>query len=86
MYFLDSFPFLEKKGFLVQLNGYKFKECQFSLTLIAHSAGGKTESDQPSASGTSEESGCSSRKRARKGSFGGSLIDLNLPAEVIDRN
>ncbi|XP_071935489.1 probable E3 ubiquitin-protein ligase ARI2 isoform X1 [Coffea arabica] len=48
--------------------------------------GWNTESDQPSASGTSDESGCPSRKRARKGSFGCSLIDLNLPAEAIDRN
>ncbi|KAL2477196.1 putative E3 ubiquitin-protein ligase [Forsythia ovata] len=39
------------------------------------------ESDQPSASGTSDESKHSSRKRARKGNFEGSPFDLNLPAE-----
>jgi len=31
----------------------------------------------------SEESGCSSHKRARKE---GGFFDLNLPAEVVDRN
>jgi hypothetical protein len=31
----------------------------------------------------SEESGCSSRKRAREE---GGFFDLNLPAEVVDRN
>ncbi|CAK9142609.1 unnamed protein product [Ilex paraguariensis] len=48
--------------------------------------GGTTESDRPSGSGSSDDNGCSSRKRAREGSFGGSLFDLNLPADVIDRN
>ncbi|XP_041015754.1 probable E3 ubiquitin-protein ligase ARI2 isoform X1 [Juglans microcarpa x Juglans regia] len=44
------------------------------------------ESDRPSGSGCSDESGCSSRKRARKDGVGGGLFDLNMPAEVIDRN
>lgn len=45
------------------------------------------ESDQPSGSGSSDQSGCSSRKRARVGGFGGgALFDLNLPAEVVERN
>lgn len=48
--------------------------------------GGTAELDRPSGSGSSDESGCSSRKRARKDSPGGGLFDLNLPAEVIDRN
>ncbi|KAL2512207.1 putative E3 ubiquitin-protein ligase ARI1 [Abeliophyllum distichum] len=47
--------------------------------------GGTIESDQPSASGTSDDSGHSTWKRARKESVGGGLIDLNLPAEFIDR-
>lgn len=47
---------------------------------------GTSEVDRPSGSGSSDESGCSSRKRARKDSPGGGLFDLNLPAEVIDRN
>lgn len=47
---------------------------------------GASELDRPSGSGSSDESGCSSRKRARKDSPGGGLFDLNLPAEVIDRN
>uniref|UniRef100_A0A2N9J2Z0 Ariadne domain-containing protein n=1 Tax=Fagus sylvatica TaxID=28930 RepID=A0A2N9J2Z0_FAGSY len=49
-------------------------------------SGGTAELDRPSGSGSSDESGCSSRKRARKDSLGGGLFDLNLPAEVIDRN
>ncbi|CAI9781918.1 unnamed protein product [Fraxinus pennsylvanica] len=47
--------------------------------------GGTIESDQPSASGTSDDSGRSTWKRARKGSGGDGMIDLNMPAEVIDR-
>lgn len=46
--------------------------------------GGTAEFDRPSGSGSSYESGYSSRKRARKEGLGG--IDLNLPAEVVDRN
>lgn len=49
-------------------------------------AGSSWKLDQPSDSGTLDESGCPSRKRARKGSLGSSLIDLNLPAEIVDRN
>ncbi|XAR72845.1 Ubiquitin--protein ligase [Bertholletia excelsa] len=45
-----------------------------------------TESGQPSGSGSSDDSGCSSRKRPRRDNLGGGMIDLNLPAEVIDRN
>lgn len=56
----------------------------FFLAGIAGSSSWKF--DQPSASGTLDESGCPSRKRARKGSLGSSLIDLNLPAEIVDRN
>lgn len=47
--------------------------------------GGSIELVQPSGCGTSDESGCSSRKRTRKDS-GGGFFDLNLPAELIDRN
>lgn len=36
-------------------------------------------------SGSSDESGCSSRKRARKDGVGGNFFDLNLPADVVDR-
>ncbi|KAM7253542.1 hypothetical protein ACFE04_021696 [Oxalis oulophora] len=43
--------------------------------------------DRLSGSGSSAESECSSRKRPRKDGYGGGgLFDLNLPAEVIDRN
>lgn len=48
--------------------------------------GGSLEPEHPSGSGSSYESGCSSRKRARKEGPGGGFFDLNLPAEVIDRN
>ncbi|XP_048430268.1 probable E3 ubiquitin-protein ligase ARI2 isoform X1 [Pyrus x bretschneideri] len=44
-------------------------------------SGGSTELEQPSGFGSSDESGCSSRKRARKDGLGGGF-DLNLPAEV----
>lgn len=44
------------------------------------------QSDEPSGSGSSDQSGCSSRKRARTGECkSAALFDLNLPAEV-DRN
>ncbi|KAE8008459.1 hypothetical protein FH972_004970 [Carpinus fangiana] len=49
-------------------------------------SGGTAEFDQPSGSGSSDESGCPLRKRARKDGLGGGLFDLNLPAEVVDRN
>jgi ariadne-1 len=52
--------------------------------------GGTAEFDQPSGSGSSDESGCPLRKRARKDGLGDGLgdglFDLNLPAEVVDRN
>ncbi|KAF5814359.1 putative transcription factor C2H2 family [Helianthus annuus] len=49
--------------------------------------GGTSESDRPSGSGSSDEIGFSSLKRARKDDrFGDSMFDLNLPADVIDRN
>lgn len=44
------------------------------------------ESDQPSGSGSSDQRGCSSRKRSRIGGFGGALFDLNMPAELVERN
>ncbi|CAN6544208.1 unnamed protein product [Malus baccata var. baccata] len=44
-------------------------------------SGGSTELEQASGFGSSDESGCSSRKRARKEGLGGGF-DLNLPAEV----
>ncbi|KAH0783633.1 hypothetical protein KY290_003231 [Solanum tuberosum] len=55
------------------------------VLLLVHLAGGSIELVHPSGCGTSDESGCSSRKRTRKDS-GGSFFDLNLPAELIDRN
>lgn len=48
-------------------------------------AGRTTERDQPFGSGSSDESGCSSRKRPRPDSLGGGFFDLNLPAEIVDR-
>lgn len=44
------------------------------------------ESYQPSGSGSSDQSGCSSRKRPRMEKFGGAFFDLNLPAEVMEGN
>lgn len=49
-------------------------------------SGGTAEFDRPSGSGSSDESGRPSRKRARKDSLGGGRFDLNLPAEDVDRN
>ncbi|KAH8497694.1 hypothetical protein H0E87_017322 [Populus deltoides] len=46
--------------------------------------GGTSEHDRPSGSGSSDDSGCSYRKRAKK--EGGGFFDLNLPAEIVDRN
>ncbi len=48
--------------------------------------GGTAQFDQPSGSGSSDENGCPLRKRARKDGLGDGLFDLNLPAEVVDRN
>ena len=48
--------------------------------------GGTTESDQPSGSGSSDETGYAPRKRAKKNVPGGGRFDLNLPADVVDRN
>ncbi|KAH8498361.1 hypothetical protein Peur_073556 [Populus x canadensis] len=47
-------------------------------------SGGTSEHDRPSGSGSSDDSGCSYRKRAKK--EGGGFFDLNLPAEIVDRN
>ncbi|XP_015902896.2 probable E3 ubiquitin-protein ligase ARI2 [Ziziphus jujuba] len=52
-----------------------------NLPLDCGASGGTTEPG----SGSSDESGCSSRKRARKDGVGGNFFDLNLPADVVDR-
>ncbi|GLT85877.1 hypothetical protein SLE2022_040500 [Rubroshorea leprosula] len=49
-------------------------------------SGGTSEHGRPSEFGSPDDSGCSSRKRARKDSYRGAFFDLNLPAEIIDRN
>ncbi|KAG4973854.1 hypothetical protein JHK87_030675 [Glycine soja] len=55
--------------------------------IYAASVGVTEELDRPSGSGSSDDNGCSSRKRARKeGLGGGGFFDLNLPAEFVDRN
>ncbi|KAL2328924.1 hypothetical protein Fmac_022351 [Flemingia macrophylla] len=54
--------------------------------IYAASVGVTAELDRPSGSGSSDDSGCSSRKRARKEGLGGGFFDLNLPAEFVDRN
>ncbi|KAJ1382974.1 Zinc finger, RING-type [Sesbania bispinosa] len=54
--------------------------------IYAASVGVTEELDRPSGSGSSDDSGCSSRKRARKEGLGGGFFDLNLPAEFVDRN
>ncbi|XP_048430269.1 probable E3 ubiquitin-protein ligase ARI2 isoform X2 [Pyrus x bretschneideri] len=59
----------------------KASELPASWVNNANNAGGSTELEQPSGFGSSDESGCSSRKRARKDGLGGGF-DLNLPAEV----
>ncbi|XP_062092773.1 probable E3 ubiquitin-protein ligase ARI1 isoform X1 [Humulus lupulus] len=57
-----------------------------AMPLHCGSSGRTTESDQPSGSGSSEESGFSSRKRARTEGPGGGFFDLNLPADNVDRS
>ncbi|KAF2305879.1 hypothetical protein GH714_008547 [Hevea brasiliensis] len=49
-----------------------------------NASGGISQHDRPSGSRSSADGGCSSRKRARK--EGGGFLDLNLPAEIMDRN
>lgn len=58
------------------------------LSILTHcnTVGGTSDPDRPSGSGSSDDSGCSSQKRARKEDFVGGFLDLNLPAEVIDRS
>ncbi|XP_044508820.1 probable E3 ubiquitin-protein ligase ARI2 [Mangifera indica] len=56
------------------------------LPLDCGTSGGSSEHDRPSGSGSSDDSGCTSRKRPREEGFGDGFFDLNLPAEVIDRN
>lgn len=51
-----------------------------------NNSGGTTESDQPSGSGSSDETGYAPRKRAKTNVPGGGRFDLNLPADVVDRN
>ncbi|XP_057465857.1 probable E3 ubiquitin-protein ligase ARI2 isoform X1 [Actinidia eriantha] len=63
-----------------------FTDTQKCPTSEYHTNGIVTESGRPSGSGSSDESGCSSRKRPRKESLGFGAIDLNLPPEVIDGN
>lgn len=48
-------------------------------------AGGLSERDRLTGL-NSDEKGCSSRKRARAEVVTGNFFDLNLPAEVVDRN
>ncbi|KAG5625033.1 hypothetical protein H5410_010251 [Solanum commersonii] len=70
-----------------ELNGGRNTKANNITCQKAHDQtnGGSIELVHPSGCGTSDESGCSSRKRTRKDS-GGSFFDLNLPAELIDRN
>lgn len=56
------------------------------MNLSCFYVGGSSEHDRPSGSGSSDDSGCTSRKRPREEGFGDGFFDLNLPAEVIDRN
>lgn len=59
----------------------KVDMCACTFTDTLSNVGGTTER----VSGSSEESGCSSRKRARKEGLGGGagFFDLNLPADVV---
>ncbi|KAI3933249.1 hypothetical protein MKW92_022101 [Papaver armeniacum] len=48
--------------------------------------GGTVEVGRSSSSSLNFESGCPSRKRAKREALGNALFDLNLPAEVIDKS
>ncbi|KAK6946189.1 IBR domain [Dillenia turbinata] len=50
-----------------------------------HCSKGAADPEKKSGARSLDESGCSSQKRAKKG-LGGGYFDLNLPAEVIDKN
>lgn len=50
--------------------------------MLAFSVGDPIETGQPSASGTAGKCSQMSRKRPRKESNTGSVIDLNLPAQA----
>uniref|UniRef100_A0A2P2JJZ6 RBR-type E3 ubiquitin transferase n=2 Tax=Rhizophora mucronata TaxID=61149 RepID=A0A2P2JJZ6_RHIMU len=70
----------------------ELSSCWNSKSNLAHkylqsdgiTSGWTPEHDRPSGSGSSDDSGCSSWKRARKED--GGYFDLNLPADIIDRN
>ncbi|PON76903.1 E3 ubiquitin ligase RBR family [Parasponia andersonii] len=78
--------------------GNKVNNSDKAVPLHCGSNGRTTESDQPSGSGSSDESGFSSRKRPRKDSSGGGkhprkdgsgggFFDLNLPAaDIVERS
>ncbi|XP_042508697.1 probable E3 ubiquitin-protein ligase ARI2 isoform X1 [Macadamia integrifolia] len=72
-----------------ELSPYRSSKADDSDTFLRSDSsmqGGTTEPGWPSSSSPNlNGSGCSSRKRARK-SLGDGLLDLNLPAEVIDKS
>nr|GME00634.1 probable E3 ubiquitin-protein ligase ARI2 isoform X1 [Ipomoea batatas] len=51
-------------------------------TVVDQTNGSSIDDERPQCSASSDENGCTSRKRARKEK---SLFDLNLPADLIDR-
>lgn len=77
---------IEKASELSACWGNKVDASDKALPPHCGSTGGTTESDQPSGSGSSDESTFSPRKRARTKVPGGGFFDLNLPAaDVADR-
>ncbi|KAJ4836069.1 carbonyl reductase (NADPH-dependent) ari1 [Turnera subulata] len=75
---------VERASDLVSCWSTKANATNDCLTSGGIASGGASDRDRPSGSGSSDDSGCSSRKRARKD--GGGFFDLNLPAEILDRN
>nr|GLL47360.1 probable E3 ubiquitin-protein ligase ARI2 [Ipomoea trifida] len=51
-------------------------------TVVDQTNGSSIDDERPQCSASSDENGCTSRKRARKEK---SLFDLNLPADLVDR-
>ncbi|XP_043807374.1 probable E3 ubiquitin-protein ligase ARI1 isoform X3 [Manihot esculenta] len=75
---------IEKASELSSCWSNKVDAADKCLPSDGNTSGGTSQHDRPSGSRSSADSECSSWKRARK--EGGGFLDLNLPAEVMDRN
>ncbi|XP_021300284.1 probable E3 ubiquitin-protein ligase ARI2 isoform X2 [Herrania umbratica] len=55
-------------------------------TCLPSDCGTSGKHERPISLGSADDNGCPSQKRPKKETYGGAFFDLNLPAEVLDRN